>query len=114
VPIVLRDHISIYRDDVPLYFDRVNLAGKIATQLSPAAVADGAIAMTSVLYVAPDAETHLGPLRAHLPQTAGASMLADDVLVVRMVAADSFALRQGLVPILNRLSRNTLPKSWRL
>lgn len=109
-----KDHISIYRDDVPLYFDRVNLAGKIATQLSPAAVADGAIAMTSVLYVAPDAETHLGPLRATLPQTAGASMLADDVLVVRMVAADSFALRQGLVPILNRLSRNTLPKSWRL
>ena len=70
--------------------------------------------MASVVFACPDAEARLALVRAALPATAGASMIADDLLVIRQLAADSFELRRDLMPILEHLSRNTLPTSWRL
>jgi len=53
-------------------------------------------------------------VRAGLPATGGASLLGPDMLVIRLVAADGFGLRQFLLPLLDQLSGNTLPVSWRL
>jgi len=64
--------------------------------------------------VAPEAEVLLPALRALLPASAGASMLAAGVLVLRLLAPDSFALRRTLIPALELLSYSTLPTSWRL
>ena len=110
----LSDRIRVHRAGRPIYLDGTELTGDIAARLSRRATGQGAGAMASLLYVAPDAEAHLAPLRAGLPATGGASLLAPDMLVMRVLAEDGFALRQTLLPVLDRLSRDTLPASWRL
>ncbi len=108
------DRIDISRDGAPLYRDGLKLSGDVAQQMSRVATGQGAGAMASVLYVAPDAEAQCDAVRAALPETGGASLLADDVLAIRCVAPGAFDLRRHLLPILDRLSRDTLPASWRL
>lgn len=109
-----RDRICISRDGVPLYHDITCLTGNIDAALSRPAVADGMGAMASLLYVGPDADTQLSPVRALLPSTGGASLIAPDTLALRLLAPDGFELRSALLPILDRLSRDSLPPCWRL
>ncbi|MEZ5716161.1 MAG: urease accessory protein UreD [Paracoccaceae bacterium] len=111
---LLRDRVDIRRDGLPLYLDAVTLEGDIARHLARPGIAGGAGALTTLVYVAPDAEAHLAPLRALLPDSAGASLLAPDVLVMRGLATDSHALRQYLIPALTRLSGRALPRPWML
>lgn len=112
--VIFQDRIRITRDCRPLYIDGMDLHGDAVAHLARPAIANGAGAMASIVMVGPDAGRHLNTVRAALPQTAGASMLADDVLVIRQLATDSFELRRSLIPILEHLSNNTLPASWRL
>ncbi|MDC0737548.1 urease accessory protein UreD [Cognatishimia sp. SS12] len=112
--IEFEDRIRIHRDGAPLYNDALRLMGDMTRHLAGRAVAQAGAAMASVVYVAPDAMAHLAPIRAMLPQTAGASLLADDLLAIRLIAADSYELRRSLLPVLDRLSRDGLPTSWRL
>lgn len=112
--VMFKDSIRITRDGRPIYIDGMGLHGDAAAHLARPAIANGAGAMASVVMVAPDAATHLGPIRAALPTTAGASLLADDLLVIRLLARDSFELRRSLIPVLQHLSDDTLPISWRL
>jgi len=107
-----RDGIEINRGGAPLYRDAVRLEGDIAAQLSRPAVAGGAAAMASLIYVAPDAEAQLAPLRALLPAAAGASVIRPGVLALRLLAPDGYDLRQVLVPVLRRLTNDALPRSW--
>jgi urease accessory protein len=108
------DRIAIYRDGTPVYLDGMTLTGDIAATLARPAVANGAVAMASLVYVAPDASAQLAPIRALLPDTGGASLLADDMLVLRALASDSYLLRRSLIPVLDLLTHNTLPPTWRL
>ncbi|WP_343055861.1 urease accessory protein UreD [Sagittula marina] len=110
----LRDRIEIWRDGVPLYCDALRLEGDLAARMAQPAVGRGAGAMASLVFVGPEAEAFLSPLRAVLPVTAGATLLQNDVLVARVLAEDGFALRQTLLPALDRLSGEGLPISWRL
>lgn len=112
--ITFQDRIRITRDGQPIYYDGVDLHGDASAHLARPAVAKGAGAMASLVCVAPDAVAYLPKIRALLPATAGASLIADDVLVLRLLATDSFELRRSLVPVLNLLTQNTLPTSWRL
>ena len=50
--------------------------------------------------------------RTALPATGGASLVGEDMLLMRLLAPDSFLLRRTLVPILNRLIHNALPRPW--
>lgn len=109
-----QDRITIRREGDPLYMDAIALHGDATAQLARAAIANGAGAMASVVLVRPDAATLLHKIRANLPPTAGASLIADDTLVLRHLAKDSFLLRRDLVPLLERLSNRNLPTSWRL
>lgn len=106
------DRIEIYRNGLPLYMDALRLDGDLVAQM--ARLAKGAGAMASLVFVAPQAETHLSAVRAMLPETGGASLLHPDLLALRLVAEDGFELRGALLPILDRLSGDTLPTSWRL
>lgn len=112
--VAMKDRIRIRRDGQPLYIDGMTLSGDAAAHLARPAIANGAGAMASLVYVAPDAQSHLCAIRALLPATAGASMIASDVLVLRQLAPDSLELRRALIPVLDRLTQNTLPTSWRL
>ena len=109
-----RDEISVDRDGVPLYRDTTQLSGDMRDALAGAAIGQGAGAMASVVYASPDAEHHHAQLVNDLPPTAGASLLHEDLLVLRLLAGDGVELRKSLLPILDRLTGHTLPTSWRL
>ena len=112
--VTFHDRIQIRRAGAPVYLDGMQLTGDVAAHLQRSAIAAGAGAMASLVFVSPDAEAQLPKLRAMLPPTAGASLLAPDVLVLRQLAEDSFALRRSLIPVLDHLTNYTLPTSWRL
>ncbi|WP_282093106.1 urease accessory protein UreD [Epibacterium ulvae] len=109
-----RDRVSITRAGRPVYRDGLDMTGDATAQLARRAVAQGAKAMASLVYIAPDAEAHLPVLRQMLNDTSGVSLKSADLLVGRLLASDSFELRKMLLPILDRLSSDRLPTSWRL
>jgi urease accessory protein len=112
--IAFRDRISVTRDGRPIYRDGVTLRGNAAAQLARPAIGQGMVAMASIIYAAQDAQAHLPAVRALLGATGGASLLADDVLVGRLMAQDSYLLRRALIPVIERLSGAAVPKTWRL
>lgn len=111
---IFRDRITISREGVPLYHDALHLSGDIAAQLTHPVITKGMGAMCSLTFVSAMAGAHLDPLRDMMPATGGVSLLAPDVLTMRLVATDGFALRQTLLPVLDRLTDDSLPISWRL
>jgi urease accessory protein len=110
----IKDTVNITSGEKPLYLDCVKIDGDISAILQRAAIANGARALASIVLVDPAAKQMLGAVRELLPPTGGASFLADTVLVIRLLAEDSFALRQVLLPILNHLTDDAVPKNWRL
>jgi len=108
------DHIDIRRCGRRLYYDAVKLDGNITAKLARPAVANGAQSMANLIFTAPDAERHLTFIRETLPDTGGVSLIGDDLLVMRLLAEDSFVLRKSLLPILDRLTDDGLPLCWRL
>lgn len=110
----LNDRIDIRRAGLPLYLDALHLNGDVQALFQHRFVGDGAGAIASVVFVSNRAEAQLAPIRAMLPANAGASLLQPDVLVLRLLAPDSFALRRALIPILTRLNGHRLPRCWTL
>ncbi len=109
-----RDRIAVRRAGRPVYLDGLDLSGDVSALLDRPAVAAGARAMASVVLAAPGAEGALPQIRALLPDAAGASCPAPDLLVLRALAPDGFELRRSLVPVLERLSSRPLPSVWRI
>lgn len=108
------DHIHIRRNGRALYRDGLSLAGNVSAKLDRPAIANGARAMASLLWQAPQAQGRLEAVRGLLGDSGGASMIAPDVMVLRLLAQDGFFLRRRLLPVLDLLTDNTLPQSWRL
>ena len=71
-------------------------------------------AMANILYRAPDAARLCRAIQTQLNDTSGCSLIAPDLCALRVLAQDGYALRQIILPILDRLTQNTLPKCWRL
>ncbi len=109
-----QDRIDIRRCGTPIYFDALSLDGDMAGHLRGGAIGKGAGAMASIVFASPRAEAHLEVVRSLLSTQGGASLLRKDLLAIRIVAEDSFELRKSLLPILDRLTGNALPTSWRL
>lgn len=109
-----RDHVDIRCEGRPVYRDGLRLDGDVAQHLDRPAIAGGARAMASLVFRAPDAPGRLGAVRDLIGATGGASLLASDLMAVRLLAEDGFVLRRHLVPVLDLLTANTLPQSWRL
>ena len=86
----------------------------MAAHLDRAATGGGARAMVSLTYIAADAEARIDRVRRHTGDTGGASLLARDVLVCRLLAPSGYVLRQHLLPILDDLTGGHLPLCWRL
>jgi len=110
----LDDSVCITTGKKPIYIDRIKLSGDITSILKRPAVANGGRAMASIVLVDPRAKETLAGINGLLPSSAGASLLADNILVVRLLCADSFILRNALLPILKHLTHNAIPKNWRL
>ncbi|WP_296423316.1 urease accessory protein UreD [Yoonia sp.] len=105
------DHWRIWRDGTLVFADTVRIMGNADALLQRNAVAGGAGAMATVLLAGPTAAALAG---LDLPQDAGASLIADDLLLVRLLARDGFDLRRALIPVIEALSAAPLPRVWRL
>lgn len=110
----LRDRIRITRDGAPLFHDGVALDGDMTPHLARPAIADAAGAVATVVFTGARALSLLPGVRALLPDTAGASLLPGGVLVLRVLAPDSFDLRRCVIPALMLLNDGQLPLNWRL
>ena len=108
----LDDRVTITRDGQPIYLDRIKLHGDIAVSLAGTAVANGARAVANIVLVDPSAQTLLDGLRDLLPPNAGASLLSDTVLVVRILADARYAFRCALLPLLALLTNHPVPQNW--
>ncbi|PIW25927.1 MAG: urease accessory protein [Rhodospirillales bacterium CG15_BIG_FIL_POST_REV_8_21_14_020_66_15] len=109
------DSWRLRRDGELIFADAARLENDIdAVAAGPATMA-GMKAVATVVFAAQGAEKRLAETRAVLDPlpTAGASALPG-VLVCRLVAADTRALRAYLVPLLNLLAGRALPRVWHL
>ncbi len=110
----LTDHIRVTRDGRPVFADTMRLSGDLVEHMARTATGSGAGAMASVLLATSEAEadSHLAPIRALLPDTAGASVIRPGLLYLRLLAPDGFELRKTLIPVLQRLNGANLPRTW--
>lgn len=110
--IQFHDRIEIRQNGTPIYLDAMHLAGDVTRHLAQKHIANGAGAMVSLIYKADDASAMHATLRDGLPNSGGATMIDEDLLFMRILAPDSFDLRRYLIPILHRLTNETLPRPW--
>lgn len=108
------DQIVLTRDGAPIVRDGWRLHGDITEQMSADAVGGGAAAMATLMLVTPEAQAQLDTVRAKLGAEGGASLLAADMLTMRVLARDGYRLRARLLPILDYLTGGALPLCWRL
>lgn len=118
-----RDAWRIRIDGRMLHAENLAISGDIAAVLGRAAIAGGATAVATILFVSPDAPSHLDAVRDLLGDDGSASAwtMAGDheaqhgKLLARLVAKDGYDLRRRLVPVLELLNgRAGLPKVWSL
>jgi urease accessory protein len=106
------DRVDIVRDGKSEFADRTRLTGDAVAQLAGRATGGGCGAMASLVYAADDAENFLDRARALMPETGGVSLIRDGILFARLLAPDSFVLRQTLLPLIDLLSISPLPRTW--
>jgi urease accessory protein len=109
-----KDRVRITCDGQPVYCDGIDMSGDMTAALDRSAVANQSRAIASMVFVGACAANTLPEVRRLLPETAGASLISDTLLNVRLVAEDSFALRQAVLPVLELLTDNAVPKNWKL
>lgn len=108
------DTVDIHRDGRLCFADATRVSGDMHQHLAHPAIANGARAMASVLYAAENAEGYLTPLRGLMPATGGVSLVRPGILFCRLLAEDSYALRQTLIPVIQTLTGAPLPRTWNL
>ncbi|MEO7221771.1 MAG: urease accessory protein UreD [Devosia sp.] len=109
----LRDNWRIKRNARLIHAEATVLSADPAER-SSLSLLDGAIAFATVLHIAPDAERRLDAVRTLLPESGGASVIGER-LIVRLLAKDGLALRRSLSPIIALLSSaGSIPRLWTL
>lgn len=112
----LRDRWRVRQAGRLIHAEDFRLGPDAAAQLGKAAVADGGIAMATVLLVSEQAERHLDAVRSLIGAGDGASAWRvgqSGKLLARLVAKDSYALRKRLIPLLGLLNGEAdLPRIW--
>ena len=110
----LNDRIEIQRQGKTVFLDAIRFSGDWHRHLSRPHIANGAGAMALIVFASELAEGHLDSIRKMLPEDAGATLVQDGLLAIRILADNSLALRRTLMPILRRLNKDTLPRCWML
>jgi urease accessory protein len=110
---LFEDRWRIRRTGRVVYADTLRLSGPIARLLDCPAIAAGARALATLLYVAPDAEARLEEARGLLSGSTCASGCSawNGVLAVRFLAQDVAALRASAIRFLEAF-RGPLPRVW--
>lgn len=101
-----------------VHAEELALGPAIQAQLAARAAGNGAAAFAAILLIASEADTLLERAREIAGDAGGVSFWrvgGTGKLLARLVAADGYALRQRLVPLLGLLNRGAeLPKLWSL
>lgn len=108
----LADRIRIRRGGDLVFADTLRLTTDTLPRLTAPAMLGDNRALASVIFAAPEAEAHLPALRALMPATGGVSLIRPGVIFARILAQDSFLLRQTLFPVLTHLNGAPLPRTW--
>jgi urease accessory protein len=110
----LRDRWRIRREGKLVFADDLRLEGPVAEVAALAPTLAGGKAFASLLLVAEDAERFLGPVRAAIGPSGGASAF-DGKLFARIIAPDGLSLRRALLPAIAALRDGAPPpRVWRL
>ncbi len=114
--VALRDHWRVRRGGRLIYADALRLETPLAGRLASKATLDGCQALSTLLYVAPDAEQHLDRAQEILPNgVVEASASAwDGLLSVRFLAPDAQLLRRELISFLKQFRGRDLPRVWHM
>jgi urease accessory protein len=109
----LFDRWRVRRDGRLIHAETARLDGNVAAKLAQAAVANGGVAMASVLLV-PGDEAIVAAVRAASRRCRGevGASAWNDRAVVRLVAADGAALRHDLSCVLTAIRGGALPRLW--
>lgn len=111
------DMWRIYQGDRLIHAEAARMDGDVQDIMLGRATAGGALAMATVLYVAPDAEARLEQARGLLQASSGATAAASawgGKLVLRWLADDAAALRRDLMRFLTGFRATSLPRVWQM
>ena len=110
----LLDNWRIRRDGQLVYADAVRLDGDMHMAMMEKAVANGARACATVLYVAADAEGRRDRAREALGEPAGRAALSawNGMLVGRFLARDGATLRADIIGLTEHLMRRPMSRVW--
>lgn len=112
---LFRDRWRIRRAGGLVHAEDVRLSGDIAQLTAQSAVLGGDRAFATLLYCGPRAEGLRDPVRALLGNACAGASHWQGKLVARVAAADGFALRKILIPVISHLRNGaSLPKVWTL
>lgn len=107
-----KDHWNIRRDGRLVFADAIRMVGDAQDQMAHRAIGNGAGAMATVLLAGPSAAACAAGL--DLPDSSGFSLIAEDLLLVRLLAKDGFDLRKQMIPLVETLATAPMPRVWRL
>jgi urease accessory protein len=110
----VRDRWRVRRGDRLVFAEDLRLEGAIADQLDRAAVGGGARALATLLFVSPDAERMLEPVRSALDPLGGESGASawKGLLTVRALSRSPEQVRHIIVAVLAILRVQAAPRVW--
>lgn len=112
---LFRDRWRIRRAGRLIHAEDLRFEGDVAALTAGQAVLSGKVAFATLLYAGPLAETYLARVRPLIDGQMGGASQWRDKLVLRLAAADGFALRKILIPVISALRNGApVPKVWNL
>jgi urease accessory protein len=114
--VALTDSWRVRRDGGLVFADGLRLDGDASAIMRNGATGGGAIALATLLLVAPDAETRLDMAREALQSIQGEAGVSawNGMLVARLAAPAGHLIRADLIRLLQSLRATPLPRVWSL
>lgn len=102
------------RDGRLIFADALRFDGLSQHALARPALLGGAMALSSLVFASAKAEPMVAAVRRALPVRAGASLLAPDLLVARVLSEDAASIRRVAAALMEMLAGAPAPKVWRV
>jgi urease accessory protein len=112
--VTLSDSWRVRRGGKLVFADGLRLDGDATKIMANGATGGSAGAVATLLFVAPNAETHLETARSALASTEGEGGASawNGMLVARLIARSAKALRSDLIRLIEALRGTTMPRVW--
>lgn len=114
------DTWRVYQDDKLVHAEATRLSGDVVKLMQGKSTVNGALAVATILFVAPDAEVRLEQARALLDRNNdadgvdAAASAWNGKLVVRFLAANAAAMRRELMQFLRGFRGCDCPRVWQM